>query len=170
MTLVKSLHSSDSDMICPVWQWMHRLASADVLAADRCSADAFQVLIGPHPSAVHVCSMFMYIHATHALGGAMSRAFYIGRALICRCSEQLLTRCPNGSFQECSPSSVEAQVWFPAGTCQPWMEMTLVKSLQQDEIHPIPLSSLSLLLYVFMESGRERRVEQFEKRRHYGVK
>jgi len=41
ITLVKSLHSGDRDVI---------------LAAGRCFADALQVLFGLHPSAVHVCS------------------------------------------------------------------------------------------------------------------
>jgi hypothetical protein len=31
-------------------------------------------LLRHHPGAVHVCSLFIYVHVTRALGGAMSHA------------------------------------------------------------------------------------------------
>ncbi len=77
-----------------------------------------QVLFGQHPSAAHVC---LY---NHRYWGKCPR-------LICRCFEQLLTSCLNGSILfECLTSTVKARVRFPAGTCQSQdLEMTLVKSL-----------------------------------------
>ncbi len=83
MTLVKSLHSGDHYVICPDDSEYADLQVPDVLAAGRCFADALQVLFCLHPNAVHVCSMFIYVHVTHALGGAMFRAFSTGRTLIC---------------------------------------------------------------------------------------
>jgi hypothetical protein len=60
MTLVKSLHSGDPNVIC--------------LTLNTEKAKSVQ-LFGVQPSAVHSsCScMFMYVHVTHALGGAMWR-------------------------------------------------------------------------------------------------
>ncbi len=40
------------------------------------------------------------------------------RELICKCSEQVLTRCSNSCLIECSPPTAEARVRFPAETCQ----------------------------------------------------
>ncbi len=62
-SLVKSLHSGDPHV-------------PDVLAAGRYLADALQLLFGLHPRAVHLCSC-MFIHVTHALGGAMSWTFSV---------------------------------------------------------------------------------------------
>ncbi len=56
-----------------------------------------------------------YIPVIHALGGAMSRAFSTGRALICRCSKKLSASCSNGSFLECLPLTEEALVRLLAG-------------------------------------------------------
>ncbi len=67
MTLVKSLHRGDTDVICPVWQWKScGLASADVLAAGRSFADALQAI--RTTSSCSSC-VFMYVHVTHALWG-----------------------------------------------------------------------------------------------------
>ncbi len=57
------------------WQWIQGLASADVLAAGRCFADALLVLFS-----TYIQLQFMCVHVTHALGGAMLRAFSTGRA------------------------------------------------------------------------------------------
>jgi hypothetical protein len=61
MTLVKSLHSGDPDVNCPVLQWLCELASADVLASGKCVADALQELFGLHPTVlcVHVTQAFL---------------------------------------------------------------------------------------------------------------
>ncbi len=112
MTSVKSLHSGDPDVICPGWLRICGLASADILAAGRWFADALQVLFGLHPSVVHVC-WWVYSCNT-CTGGAMSRAFSTGHALICRCSKQLSASCSNGSFLECLPLTEEALLWLPA--------------------------------------------------------
>jgi hypothetical protein len=61
LTLVKSLHTV---VVTPMWSVPDSeykdLQVPDVLAAGSCFSDALQMLFGPHPSAVHVCSsMFM---------------------------------------------------------------------------------------------------------------
>jgi hypothetical protein len=76
MTLVKSLHSGDPGVTV-----IHGLASADVLAAGRCFADALQVLFGLHPSVVHVCSCMFNVHVTHALGGALRMEVTLDKSL-----------------------------------------------------------------------------------------
>ncbi len=69
ITLVKSLHIGDPDMISPVYSEYPELQVPDVLAAGRCLADALQVLFGLHPSPVHVCS------CNTCTGGSMLQTF-----------------------------------------------------------------------------------------------
>jgi hypothetical protein len=70
MTLVKSFHGGDPDVLC-----------LGVSAASSTEKAKSVDLFGLHRSAVHVCS-YMYVHVAHALGGAM----WIVEALF-RCSE-----------------------------------------------------------------------------------
>ncbi len=52
---------------------------------------------------------------TYKIKKVMLRAFSTGRALISRCSEQIVACCSNGSFLECSSPTTEARVRFPPG-------------------------------------------------------
>jgi hypothetical protein len=66
----------------------------------------------------------------------LPRAFSTGRALICRCSEKLLISCSkNGSFLECSPTTIEARVTIRPGHVSPGFRIktTLVKSLHSGD-------------------------------------
>ncbi len=106
--------------------WAERLASAIWPKSQRSSC----------MSIVHVCSC-NHMH----WGEPCHWLIYIYNT--CRCPEQLLISCSNGSFLECSPPTAEARVRFLARTCQFRdiqfrTEMTLVNFL-----HNIFTQSLS---------------------------
>ncbi len=100
MTLVKPVHNGDPDsvrssecedlLLLISWQLTDAL-----LMPCRCYS-------------AYILVQFMCSCNT-CTGGAMSRAFSTGCALICRCSEQLLTSCLNHSFLECLPPTVETR-------------------------------------------------------------
>jgi hypothetical protein len=84
MTLVKSLHSGAPDVIhntrtCKASARQQAIRIARLARRQLgIKLSALQVLFGLHPSAVHVCSL--YVHVIHALGEPC-------RGLIFRCSE-----------------------------------------------------------------------------------
>jgi hypothetical protein len=91
--MVKSLHSGDPDVICPVWQRICGLASVDALAAGRCFAAALQVLFGLHFSAIHVCSCSTCTGGSHVESILhWSRSFLIFRIAINKLFKWLLSR------------------------------------------------------------------------------
>ncbi len=137
MTLVKSLHSGGFTVNMRTCKCLMSWQLADALLMP-CKCYLNYILV--QFMSVHVCSW------NTCTGGSHVASILHWQSLICRCSEQLLTSCSNGSFLKCSPSTAEVWVRFPAGTCQSQdlyfrMKMTLVKSLQYKEKKKIFLSN-----------------------------